>query len=87
MAHRPPKIKTTVHRLQVELEPTIDVFVVLLENKSGSWHHTVGNEHDLRMFLEGVAAGCSLSGGYYSRPEVPMEARDGIPVPRELMID
>jgi len=42
-------------------DPQIDTFLVELENADGIWIERY-TRHDLDMFLEGVRAGCAMSG-------------------------
>lgn len=76
-----PKIE--IKRYSLSLDPSIDVFNVVLENEGSSWNESFGSEAELLAFLRGVKAGCGMLGVYIPYSEIPREAtaalREAIP--------
>lgn len=82
-----PELIARITRVELGLDPTIDVFNVVLKTKTGVWHHTAGGEHDLETFLEGVRAGCGVMQGFFSPPAIPRNPSVRINVPEQVETD
>lgn len=68
----PPTI--TVERGRVPLDPSVDVFHVVLQTKDGVWEESFGSEIETYAFLRGVEAGSYMLGATnVSAPEIPQE--------------
>jgi hypothetical protein len=75
------RLAAHISRIEIGLDPPIEVFYLVLETKRGAWHRSTGTENDLRIFLEGVQAGCAMMGQFFSLPEIPRSARAQVIVP------
>lgn len=72
-------LKITVKRTRVELDPSVDVFNVIVEGRDERrattfFSRSYGSEAEIRAFLDGVQAGLSFSDKVYMPPEIPQEA-------------
>ena len=65
------KIKVTVKKYLVELDPPIEVYCVEVARGDGVWDETCSSREHLEIFLRGIQAG---SEEYVSLPEIPNEA-------------
>jgi hypothetical protein len=68
-------IRAKVQRMQVEMDPPLDIFNIELMTSDGVWTESFGSEEALRTFLRGVEAGCAL-GGRLEIPEIPRRPTD-----------
>jgi hypothetical protein len=66
------KISAQIERVEVETNPSCDIFTVTLEDEGYSWVETLKSETDLRIYLRGVEAGCGISGVLFSMPDIPL---------------
>ncbi len=60
-----------VRRLHVPLDPSTEVFHVVVKRGEGEWHETCNTEELVRAFLRGVQAGSSE---HVPLPEIPVNA-------------
>ncbi len=65
-------LKIAITRHEVAIDPPIPVFHVAMGNDRESWEESFGTEVELRAFLRGIKAGCSVFGGrFLDEPEIP----------------
>lgn len=64
-----------IRRFVLNIDPSVEVFHVVLEKDDGVWHESFGSEETLRAFLRGVRAGANIASGVFiCDPEVPRNA-------------
>lgn len=72
------EIEFAIERVEVSLDPAVDIFELELTRGNGSWRKSFGSEELLRAFLEGVQACASLYGHIMMLPEIPAKANRSI---------
>lgn len=64
-------ISIQIERVKLQIDPSIEVFNVIVAKLDGEWRHTAATEEGLQNFLEGVRAGASLMGAQVEVSSIP----------------
>lgn len=67
-------VKIEVKRIEIPLDPPINVFSVEITKGGGTWMETLPSEESLRWFLRGIQAGAQAAGEFVFLPEIPTRA-------------
>lgn len=68
--------KIIIERIELDLDPSIEIFSVAIEDNHTTWKETVPTEENLHWFLRGVRAGASEYGKtHVTPPEIPRNAK------------
>ena len=72
MLEKKPKVSMMVEMFPAG-DPPIDVYTIEVSNETGVFPETFGSIEQLRAFMRGVQAGCSMFGVYISHADIPTQ--------------
>lgn len=66
-----------IKKIEIPLDPPINVFAVEIEGEGNIWKESISSEESLRWFLRGISAGASMYGDtYITLPEIPTRTHE-----------